>query len=256
MPSDPGMIVVNIYVPLEHFPYLASQNDIPSPDDEDDIFELWRQQKEGEKDYDSGVFIGLIKDSLPADLPEQFGDLPRGAEFVSRLSRFFEDHLLSSGNLLCGDEDSFYLYVWPLQRNALPPSQLVELARADIAQHANLLRSNGRAKDANALAALRFEFGEPVDDSSWSHDDPGVEALDSAADLCLELVTSDEPWFYCLSEACYGLAASFALRDWLMSVWYQSGFDFTPAYLLWKAGGKYSLKDGVCVVYEVERRLG
>ena len=48
--SDPvvgknGMIVVNIYVPLKNFPYLLDQDDVPSPDEEDDLHGLWNQVK-------------------------------------------------------------------------------------------------------------------------------------------------------------------------------------------------------------------
>ncbi|MGC4062323.1 MAG: hypothetical protein QM749_16345 [Aquabacterium sp.] len=58
-------------------------------------------------------------------------------------------------------------------------------------------------------------------------------------------------WMYCLSEACYGIAASFELAHWLMSQWHTVVFDFEPVYDIWKSGGTYEVIGDTCMYSEV-----
>ncbi|MHC2067250.1 hypothetical protein ACYFX5_07250 [Bremerella sp. T1] len=254
VPGGSDMIVVNIYLPIEHFPYLANQNDVPSPDDEDNIFALWQQQKSGEKQFDESLFLGLIKDSLPEQIPELFGDLPGGETFVARLTQFFKDHQLSGKSVLSTDDGDFYLYCSPLDQNALPSSKLIELAKADVQQFAILLQQEARMKDVRRLAEMPYEFVEDGDELSDFDSSPEAVALDQAHELLLALQTCHEPWFYALSEACYGIAATYTLRDWLLQGWFDVAIDLTPSYELWKAGGRYKIVDGTCYVFETGRR--
>ena len=258
--GNDAMIVVNIYVPLKYFDYLANPKDVPSPDEADDIRTLWRQQKSGEKQYESDHFIALIKDARSDEIDQLFADLPDAEHFVGKLNAFFEDHELYERSVLLTNDEDFYLYVVPLERNAQPKERLVDLARQMIALLRSLLLADvdeESLKAATALEKLTFEFGEPPDgDEEHDWDDPGVCALETASDVCISLLDRDELWLDALYEASYGIAASFELRNWLMSSWYKGQPDFSPVYELWKAGGAYRLKGGKCVVYEVERRPG
>ncbi|MCR6476032.1 hypothetical protein NU688_07685 [Variovorax sp. ZS18.2.2] len=267
-----GMLVANIHVPLDRFAYLADPDDVPHPDDADDIVKLWQQVKRGEKEYDWSHFLALIKDAQPAEFDHLFGDLPNSGEFLSRLKQLFADHLLSEASVLTDGEERFYWYVCPLQRNALPMSALVELAKQDIAQRVAFLRRRDLDAEADVLARLRFEPGNP-DDPAY---EPAAAAMDRFDDE-LRHTDQDRPhWMYCLKEACYGIAASFVLRDWLMLAMNveflrparapqgilgtlglrkgEPAFDLEPAYRLWKAGGKYVLDGATCFVHEVDRR--
>jgi hypothetical protein len=244
-----GMIVVNIYVPLKNYPYLSDQEDVPSPDEEEDLRRLWTQVKKGEKKYEWSLFIGLIKDFTPEHYEELFGDLPRGSEFVGKLGRFYAEHRKGKGNLLWdGESERFSLYVVPLERNALQQDDLIDLAKADIANRAALLRAFSRANEAESLESLRFAFStvKPV---AQPDTESTAAALDGAADILSDSCNFQHRWMYCLYEACYGIAASFELRHWLMSQWYDVAFDFEPAYRLWKANGTYEVIGDTCYVF-------
>jgi hypothetical protein len=251
--SDPvvganGMIVVNIYVPLKNYPYLADQEDVPSPDEEDDLHGMWSQVKARSKRYDSSLFISLIKDATPDQYGELFGDLPGGDEFISKLLRFYRDHRKGSGNLLWdGESESFSLYVCPLEKHALTPDDLIDLVRADVANRAALLRTAGLDNEAESVEALTFAFGRPH--PAQSVDETAADALDQAEDIISESQVVDDHWIYCLAEACYGIAASYVLARWLMSHWYRVDFDFEPTYGIWKAGGGYEVSGDTCHVY-------
>lgn len=265
-----GQRIGNVYLPLARFPYLANRDDVPHPDDEDDLPKLWGQVKRGEKRYDWSIFISLIKDARPDEFDALFGDLPGGAEFLSRLRRLFEDHRLSETSVLTDGGPRFYWYVYPLERNALPMPALLDLAREDIAQRAGFLRRHGKAEEAEILGRLRFTEGK-AEDPQW---EPAGAAMEEYDDV-LSSAERDRPrWKYCLGEACYGIAASFELKNWLMlalneralarpaggllaSLWQRrSGavFDLEPSYRLWKAGGHYVLDGETCRVHAVERR--
>jgi hypothetical protein len=251
--SDPvaggnGMIAVNCYVPLKNYPYLADQDDVPSPDEEDDLHGMWNEVKLGRKQYDWSEFISLVKEASPDQYAALFGDLPGGEEFIRKLHLFYQDHQKGSGNLLWdGESEHFSLYVCPLEKHALGPDALMELAKADVANRAGLLRKAGFDKEAASIEALRFAFGKPQLEESDS--ETSAEALEHAGDLISASKISDDHWIYCMSEACYGIASSKELQHWLMSQWYKVDIDFEPAYRIWKADGAYEVVGDTCYVY-------
>jgi hypothetical protein len=251
--SDPvvgmnGMIVVNVYVPLKNFPYLADREDVPSPDEKDDLHGMWNQVKARKKRYGSSLFIALIKDATPEQYAELFGDLPGGKEFIRTLERFYEEHRKGSGNLLWdGESDTFSLYVCPLEKHALAQDDLMDLVKADVANRAALLRTAGFDHEAGSIEGLTFAFGKPP--PAQSVDQTASDALDHAADIIAESQVVNDPWIYCIAEACYGIAASYDLASWLMSHWYAVDFDFEPTYGIWKAGGAYEVAGDTCRVY-------
>ncbi len=256
--SDPvvgknGMIVVNIYVPLKYFPYLKDREDVPSPDEEDDLHGLWNQVKGRGKRYDESLFIALIKDATPDEYAGLFGDLPGGEELIKKLQRFYREHRKGSGNLLWDGESEFFsLYVSPMGKHALPERELMDLVKADIASRAASLRTAGFPEEAASLEALSFLFGEP--EPAESVDSPAADALVHLSDIMRESRVVDDHWIYCLTDACYGISASHDLTHWLMSHWYGLHIDFEPAYGIWKAGGRYEIVGDTCHVYRTSSK--
>jgi hypothetical protein len=252
--SDPvvgenGMIVVNIYVPLKNFPYLADRDDAPSPDEADDFHGMWSQVKARKKRYDWSEFLALIKDATPGQYAELFGDLPGGKEFIRKLERFYQEHRKGSGNLLSDGKSEFCsLYVCPLERHALAADDLIKLVKADVANRAALLQTAGFDDEARSIEGLTFTFGKPPKPAQ-SVDQKASAALEHAADFISESKVANDHWIYCVEEACYGIAASYELAHWLMSHWYAVEFDFEPTYGIWKAGGFYEIAGDTCHVY-------
>jgi len=246
-----GMIVVNIYVPLKNFPYLAGREDVPSPDEADDLHGMWQEVKAGRKRYEWSLFIALIKDATPDQYEGLFGDLPGGEAFIRKLRWFYREHRKGSGNrgnlLWDGESEHFSLYVCPLREHAAPLGDLIDRAKADVANRAALLRRAGYAEEANSLDTLRFIASDPVTAQEGSGS--AAEALAHADDLLAESRAVEDHWAYCLSEACYGIAASYTLARWLMSHWYAPDFDFEPSYGLWKGGGVYEVIGDTCHVF-------
>jgi len=244
-----GMIVVNIYVPLKNFPYLANRADVPSPDEANDRHGMWSQVKARKKRYDWSEFLALIKDAAPDQYAELFGDLPGGEEFIRKLQRFYQEHRKGSGNLLWdGKSEYFSVYVCPLQKYALAEDDLVKLVKADVANRAALLRAAGFDDDARAIGELTFAFGKPSHPSQTA-DQAASAALEHAADIISQSQITNDHWIYCMTEACYGIAASYELAHWLMSQWYAVDLDFEPTYGIWRAGGFYEIAGDTCHVY-------
>ncbi|MEB2845685.1 hypothetical protein GAO09_29425 [Rhizobiales bacterium RZME27] len=269
-----GMKVANIYLSLQRFPDLANRDEQPHPDDEYDLAKLWRQVLTGEKKYDSSHFIALIKDAHPDSFDAMFGDLPDGGRFLERLKRLFVDHQLNGPSMLTPGGQNFYHYVYPLARNARPLEELVELGRKDIAQCAGVLRASGKTDHAAVLEKLTF-VADKRENPAPSAAEQAMEEF--ADDLCYSGPTRPR-WHYCLGEACYGIAADYVLKRWLMLFLFQPSppqprptggllsllrlrrlplpLDLEPSYALWKAGGRYDFDGNTCFVYEVERREG
>jgi hypothetical protein len=242
------MKVVNIYVPLKYYPYLENQDDVPSPDEEDDFIGMWKQVKSGEKQYDWSIFMGLIKDIIPGQYSELFGDLPGGKKFIKKLNRFFNDHAFDGGDLLHDKEGKFQLYVTPLEKNVISKEEIIKLVKADLMHRAKFLMKKGYKKEALILKNINCEYGYPPkqqpDDLNY-----GADALITANDLLSDSCELNERWQYCLDEACYGIAASFELQHWLMSHWYDLKFDFETAYFIWKSGYSYDVEDNICYIH-------
>ena len=256
--SDPvvgknGMTVVNIYFPLKYFPYLKDRKDVPAPDEEDDLHGLWNQVKRQRKRYDESLFMGLIKDARPDDYAGLFGDLPAGEELIKKLQRFHQEHRKGSGGLLWDGESEFFSpYVSPMEKHALPETELIDLLKADIASRAVSLRTAGFPGEAASLEALSFRFGEP--ETAEPVDSPAAEALDHLSDVMRESRVVGDHWIHCLTEACHGIAASDDLTHWLMSHWYGIQVDFEPAYGIWKAGGRHQIVGDTCHVYRTSSK--
>lgn len=251
--SDPvrgknGQIVVNIYLPVKNFPCLIDREDVPSPDEEDDLYGMWKQVKARTKRYDSSLFISLIKDATPDQYAELFGDLPAGEEFIRKLQRFYEEHRKGTGNLLWDGESEFVsLYVCPLEKNALADGDLMDLVKADVANRAALLRREGFPEEAVSVEALNFAFERPQPAESF--DQRAADALVHAVDIISGSQLAKDHWMHCLKEACYGIAANYDLAHWLMSHWLSVDFDFEPTYQIWKGGGTYEVVADTCHVY-------
>ena len=253
-----GMRVLNIYVPLKNFPFLANQDDVPAPEDADNLELLWQRQKSGERHYDSCHFISLIKDSQERQWPELFGDLPNASSFLKKLHQLFQDHRLQNGSLLKFGESEFFGYVVPLERNRRSPEDLIELSRRKVSLYCELLALDD-SEDAIAarksFQTLKYEFVACLEDEetvNW--DDPGVYALERIEDVYHSLLDFSIPWISSLSEACYGLTADKDIQAWLMNSWHRSSFDFSSVYELWKAGASFKIRSSQCLVYEVEGR--
>lgn len=243
-----GMIVVNIYVPLKNFPHLMDREDVPSPDEEDNLHGLWSEVKARTKRYDSSLFIAFIKDATPDQYTELFGDLPGGEEFIRKLRRFYHEHQKGSGNLLSdGDSEFFSLYVCPLEKHALAQDDLMDLVKVEVANRAALLRTSGFENEAVSIETLNIEFGKPQ--PAEPVDQRASDALAHAADIISESRVVNDHWIDCLTKACYGIAASYDLAHWLMSHWSAVDFDFEPTYGIWKAGGVYEVAGNTCHVY-------
>lgn len=272
-----GTVMANIYLPRERFARVVeepSETPEPVPAEEADLESLWRQTFAGERDDDHGDFIGLIREADPDRFDDMFADLPDGGRFLERLKRLFADHRPLARSTPTTGEDNTDFH--PLVRNARPRDVLVELARRDIAQRASFLRARGKTAHAEALENLTFTTGKP-DHPDW---EGAAAALDAFADELRSSGPRRPGWLYGLKEACHGIAADYALQDWLLLFLLQPdlpqprprprgglisklglrrdapSLDLEPAYALWKAGGRYEIDGATCCVYEVERREG
>jgi hypothetical protein len=122
---------------------------------------------------------------------------------------------------------SWCSYFQPLQRNALKKDRLVELAQQHLAELVEIAESD-----------LDMEVYETIGDF-------------------LELnEVAQAPWFACLKEACYAMAADYDLQRYFMSDYYRIRFDYSAYYELWIGGGKFFFDDGRCLVGPPAMALG
>ena len=200
--------------------------------------------------------MGLIKDARPDQYDGLFGSLPNGHDFVARLRRLYADQKMVEGGTIItvNKEGDFFLYVLPLKRNAIFADKAVSLARDDITQRAALLRELGEEEKADVLERLEYRVGDPEKDKSPDQEGLAAFALEYLEDALRGTQRIKEPWFDCLDEACYCIACSFAMRDWLTLPWYDLSVDLEPAYALWRGGFSYEVSGNVCYVSQGARR--
>lgn len=239
--------------------------------DAGDLLRLWEEVVRGKASHDWSIFIALIKDADPRDFSALFGDLPNGAAFIQRLELLFQDHKLTQSSLIHPGGERLCFYVCPLERNAKPIHELLELARQDMEQRSAFLRRAGEIAHAEALEKLRFET-RPVE---GLHHGAAMQALEEFEFRYRHAGDENKPhWQHCLKEACYGIAASFEGRDWLMLPFSAHAprdggrgllnrlglsrpapaLDLDPSYQFWCGGGTAVIDGECCVVNEVERR--
>lgn len=239
--------VVNVYLPRKNFDYLKNIKDTPHPEDEYDSKKLWFQQLSGQKKYDDHEFIALIKDFTCQECQEMFATLPSVKPFLDKLSLLYQDMAYESGYLLKQTEEGFYLYAIPRPEHAITSTQAVDLVQKDIQQKCSLLEQHEALSDAELLRKVTFQIGTPPEDESDNYETE--EALEEVNEMINEPSYSlKDHWKYCLLEACYGIAANYAVRDFLMCSFYDIKYDFTIPYDLWKGGWSYKIHDTVCYI--------
>jgi len=244
-----GHLVVNMYVPLQNFPYLKNMNDTPGPEDENDVRKLWQQQLKGEKKYDDSEFIALIKDSTLEECKEAFNELPDIKSFINRLSIFYNDLAYDSGYLLKQTDDGFYLYAIPRPEQEISSLQASMLVKNDLEQKSSLLKNHGFTSGSELLINVDFKISSPPEEDS--ENDKTTEALEEARELIRESSYDlKDHWKYCLAEACYGISASYAVADYLMSDFYEITYNFDLPYQLWKGGWDYEIHENTCFIFK------
>ena len=199
--------------------------------------------------------MGFINDLLlfeREDWGDLFAALPNGAGFVAKLSDFFARH--RDG---LRDHNCWYPYLHPLQRNALERDRLIELAERHVAELAGIAELAGAHELRERLSSLTTvwidEHGQrgpmPLDSS-----DLDIEIYETIGDFLRSNKDVETPWFYCLQEACYAMAADYDLQRYFMSDYYRIRFDYGAYYELWIGGGKLFFNDGRCLVIPLQRR--
>jgi len=217
--------------------------------DEDDVRERWRQTVSGERHYEESTFMGFINDLDPSEFEDVFSQLPHPEGFIQRLRILFADQTEegSTHPSITGD-GNWRLYITPAQKGSLTDEQVLELVRQRVEGQVAFVREHDPrriAPEIERCTHLRYEVGVPPGEGRY--DD--VSLRDLYSDLMRE-AHPDDHWYYCLSEACYAIAASFELRDWLMADWFTPRpLGWEAAYLLWWENIRYVIRDGVCRIY-------
>jgi hypothetical protein len=229
--------------------------DKPTDADLEDPGRMWLDQLSGRRNFDPSSFMGFIKDLLlfeREDWQGLFADLPNGAGFVAKLDDFFARH---RGGLT--GHDGWHLYFHPLQRNALEQDRLIALAQRHVAELARIAEIAGARKLRERLSSLAAVWidGHPQHGSMPQESNGlGIEIYETIADFLESNNDVEAPWFYCLSEACYAMAANYDLQRHLLSDYYRIRFDYSACYELWVGGGKLFFDNGQCLVTAVQRR--
>ena len=223
--------------------------DVPTQAELQDHDRMWRDVVTGRRNFDHSWFLGFINDLMERDdWQALFADLPNAAGFVARLGDFFARH---RGGLVVSDTIR-RLYFHPLERNALDAERLVRLAQQHVNELQRLAIAAGddelRKRLTNVTAVWTGDK-----DAGPSSNDLDVHVYDVIGDFFLRHEEDQPPWFDCLKEACYGMAANYNLQRYLMTDFYSLRFDYRAYYELWIAGGTYALDDGKCLVTSVER---
>jgi hypothetical protein len=216
---------------------------------------MWLDQLAGRRNFDPSAFMGFINDLLlfeREDWRGLFADLPNGAGFVEKLSDFFARHRDGLRGHNC-----WHIYFHPLQRNALEQDRLIELAQRHVAELARIADLAGACELRERLSSLtavwidehRERAPMPQDSS-----DLELEIYDTIGDFLIDNIAAQTPWFYCLKEACYAMAANYGLQRYFMSDYYRIRVDYGAYYELWIGGGNLFFDDDRCLVTPVERR--
>jgi hypothetical protein len=210
---------------------------------------MWLDQVSGRRNFDPSSFMGFINDLLEReDWRGLFADLPNGAGFVAKLSDFFARHRTGLGGHNC-----WYPYFHPLHRNALEQDRLIEFAQQHVMELARIAGLAGAHELQKGLSSLRTEWsGEhyPMPQGSTGLN---VEVYETIGGF-LDGEDAQAPWFYCLKEACYAIAADYDLQRYFLSDYYRIRFDYGAYYELWVGGGKLFFDAGQCIVSPVKRR--
>jgi hypothetical protein len=185
------------------------------------------------------------------DWQSLFAGLPNGAGFVARLGDFFARH---RGGLLV-DDNIRRLYFQPLKRNALDAERLVLLAKQHVAELRRLAGLAGDQERVERLAGITpvwTDDGDAALRTPMPADNLGTEVYETIGDFFNRKQDAQPPWFYCLREACYGMAADYDLQRYLMTDFYQFRFDFRAYYEFWVGGGYCAIADGRWLVTSAE----
>ncbi len=244
-----GQLVVNVYLPIKNFSHLEKLYDTPRPEDENDIKKLWLQQLSGEKRYENHQFISLIKDFTFPECKEMFNKLPNIGSFLGKLSDLYDDMAYVSGYLLKQTNEGFYLYSVPKPEHVISSDQAVDIVKKDLQQKWAVLESKGNNTESALLKKVDFKVEKPPQFESNNYDTEG--AFEEVNELINDSSYSlGDHWKYCLSEACYGIASNYAVRDFLMSDFYKINYDFDIPYQLWKGGWNYELHEATCYIFK------
>ncbi len=243
-----GQQVINVYLPIQNFSHLKNLYDTPRPEDEKDIKKLWLQQLSGEKKYEVHQFISLIKDFTFPECREMFSTLPNIDPFLSKLSNLYNDMAYDSGYLLKQTNEGFHLYAIPIPEHVISSDEAIEIVKKDLQQKSNILEINGNNTKSALLKKVDFEVGKPpeIESNNYETEDAFEEVNELINEPSYNL---KDHWKYCLSEACYGIASNYAVRDFLMSDFYKINYDFNIPYQLWKGGWKYELHKATCYIF-------
>jgi len=228
--------------------------DKPTDADLENPGRMWLDQLSGRRNFDPSSFMGFINDLLlfeQQDWPGLFADLPNGAGFVAKLSDFFARH---RGGL--SGRDCSYPYFHPLQRNALGQDRLIAFAQQHVSELARIAELAGAHELYKRLSSLPTVWtDEHRQRGPMPQDSSGLdnEIHEIIGDF-LDDENARAPWFYCLKEACFAMAADPDLQRYFMSDYYRIGFDYGAYYELWIGGGKLFFDHERCLVSPVQRR--
>jgi hypothetical protein len=243
-----GQLVVNIYLPVKNFTHLKQVTDSPHPDDEYDLKKLWKQQLDGEKEYDEYEFIALIKDARLEECIALFKGLPGIEPFIDKLTALYQDMAYETGYLLKQETDGFYLYAFPKPEQEITAREAEDLVKKDLKQKSAILEENGESDKADALRNVQVQVASfPEGEQEY---EGAFEALDEVNELIDDSKQLNEHWEYCLAEACYGIAANEILSNYLMASWHEIAYNFDIPYRLWLGGWSYNIYGSTVFIFK------
>jgi hypothetical protein len=124
---------------------------------------------------------------------------------------------------------------------------------AELAEIAELAGARELRERLSSLTTVWIEEHQQRGPMPQDSSDLDIEIYETIGDF-LVLNHDETPWFYCLKEACYAMAANYDLQRYFMSDYYRIRFDYGAYYELWIGGGKLFFDDGRCLVTPVQRR--